>query len=1034
MESVVDFITDSLNFQTDTTPIVSGPPSFLKQSSEARTVQESIYPLTPLESQMKDIIVSVYGANPALPPSVTKSPQRNNSSYTESDSNTSHILKHIPSDLSPQSSDLNYTATLLPIHVMSKDPLKHTRPSESSVFMPDEVPVNEPSFFTPDEVPVNKPLPPPPLLFPQISAISSAGSSTSKVVGEPNRPFALRTAPIHSSNVDSLSLVSHSIFSPTDFPLINNSSNTPSHSAYSENKFPGFPRRVNEQSTNVTECVSVENEPGIINRSISSTPISMQSYIQDSSSHYTPVPPRMPAHVKTARHIMNHQSSNLPVTSTPPLSQVLPSLPVTDKVSGDDTSTTVVSPQDKHSEPQTVGSFKLPGRVTRAPSKYQPLKLETNPLVKPGIHLSSPISHTIQRKPISEDLNDLKQQIQQLVKLKANLEGQLESVVNECQTTLRDRAQLQLKLSRAETELKMVQEKTAKASWGKKTPVVIEEEGSDLTTEVNRLEAALRKKRQEMAVMNKEIRQHRDKLQQMNDESISTKQVLQSKELSLLELESSTASFKKDVEEKTDQIQELGGCVANLEAALESTESANSWLHDQLQDAIQSKLKLQEELKKSRVTSIGQSVSMEQLDKENALLKQQIGELRNSILKDKAHLVSELEAIEADVLSKESSYVELQADKEHLEQLIQLKTQQLEHLGSQVAEHEAGVADLENKLVDAEHSCRMLTSQVNKLEDENKKLNSSLQHGKQFLVSKEKELEDVKKAKSNLHQQLQRAEATLVSKEGTLQGLKDSREIMRQELEGVKEARENAEVELANAHGKLAKLETELESTETMLQNEAAELNHVKNMLQQRELLIDALKSQLLDKQEELDEKRSVLVNIEDQSSDLRDQFQSLQSKFRSITDESGVGLAEKDHMINHLMDEKERMDCEIKKQRAENKELTGTVNQLKEKNAHLQGELDSSLASVPTLEDLKGVYQEKNSLESQLASERMSHQHELIKRQAKIARLETEIKDAMRDRKKREEELKEELLALQRELEMRDSIPVSNQEVSVID
>ena len=1028
MESVVDFITDSLNFQTDTTPIVSGPPSFLKQSSEARTVPESIYPLTPLESQMKDIIVSVYGANPALPPSVIKSPQRNNSNYTESDSNTFHILKHIPSDLSPQSSDLNYTATSLPIHVMSKDPL-HTHPSES---MPDEVPVNESSFFTPDEVPVNEPLPPPPLLFPQISAISSAHLATSKVVGEPNRPFALRTAPIHSSNVDSLSLVSHSIFSPSDLPLIHNSSITLSHSAYSipEKKFPGFPRRVNEQSSNGTDCVSVESEPGIINRSISSTPI---SYMQDSSSHYTPVPPKMPAHVKTARHIMNHQSSvisNLPVTSTPPLLQVLPSLPVTDKVSGDDTYTTVVSPQDKHSEPQIVGSFKLPGRVMRAPSKYQPLKLETNPLVKPGIHISSPISHNTQHKPISEDLNDLKQQIQHLVKLKANLEGQLESVVNECQTTLQDRAQLQLKLSKAETELKMVQEKTAKESLGKKTSVVIQEEGSDLTTEVNRLEAALRKKRQEMAVMNKEIRQHRDRLQLMNDESISTKQVLQSKELSLLELESSIASLKKDVEEKTDQIQELGGCVANLEAALESTESANSWLHDQLQDAIQSKLKLQEELKKSRVTSIGQSVSMEQLDKENALLKQQIGELRNSILKDKAHLVSELEVIEADVLSKESSYFELQADKEHLEQLIQLKTQQLEHLGSQVAEFEAGVADLENKLVDAEHSCRMLTSQVNKLEDENKKLNSSLQHGKQLLVSKEKELEDVKNSKFNLHQQLQRAEATLVSKEGTLQGLKDSREIMRQELEGVKKARENAEVELANAHGKLAKLETELESTETMIQNEAAELNHVKNMLQQRELLIDALKSQLLDKQEELDEKHSILVNIEDQSSDLRDQFQSLQSKFRSITDESGVGLAEKDHMINHLVDEKERMDCEIQKQRAENKELTGTVNQLKEKNAHLQGELDSSLASVPTLEDLKGVYQEKNFLESQLASERMSHQHELIKRQAKIARLETEVKDATRDRKKREEEL----LALQKELEMRDSIPVSNQEVSVID
>ena len=64
---------------------------------------------------------------------------------------------------------------------------------------------------------------------------------------------------------------------------------------------------------------------------------------------------------------------------------------------------------------------------------------------------NSRVEREIRRPATHHPIKSLEEQLTTALQAKANLEGQLESVVDECKATLKDRAELQSKLARAET-------------------------------------------------------------------------------------------------------------------------------------------------------------------------------------------------------------------------------------------------------------------------------------------------------------------------------------------------------------------------------------------------------------------------------------------------------------------------------------------------------------------------------------------------------------------------------------------------------
>ncbi|XP_003384195.2 PREDICTED: golgin subfamily A member 3-like [Amphimedon queenslandica] len=639
----------------------------------------------------------------------------------------------------------------------------------------------------------------------------------------------------------------------------------------------------------------------------------------------------------------------------------------------------------------------VPKQRPQYASQFSPLQS-----VRPSLSASLPVT----RLRGGDDVLSLKEQLKQLMREKANLEGQLESVIDECQSTLKERSQLQTKLAQAEVELSTIHTDLTNSLTAAGREAAEEEEGgSDLQTELNRLESTLSQKRSELASKSREIEKERKTVKDLSDELISARGLLKEKERELGEIQEQVRRHSSVLEEKDDAIEELKRQNLSLKGSLTSMESSKAWLKEQLESAIDTKAKLQEELRGVRASGLTQSIKMEGLQKESDLLKQQVADLQGSILRDKAKLVTELEAIEADVIDKEGTFELVQAEKEQLQEQLQLKSSQLDKIISNLADQKAANAHLMSELDDVNATNSSLESRLKTLEEENNKMTQQTEQFQRQLAVKEEEGKELKKSKSTLQQQLQSKELSTVSKDGEIQNLKDSIGILKHERDTLNESKKVLEEELSRRQETSERLESDFENSKNQLAQLESQLQAEKRKRQLLESEVSDFESQLAEKQEELEEKEKSVTALQSQSEDIRQHFNSLQNRFEEIENESGASLEEKDKLIETLKSDRKKALDQARALSESERGMREEVARLKEENANLQGQLDSAVSSGPQLEDFKQVLKEKNTLDSQLASERLNHQQEGIKLQAKVARLETELKDVRKEGKKKERE-----------------------------
>ena len=1027
MDGVLDFITDSL---VPSSPLSSQRPHFTRIVGDTPVKDP---PLTPLENKLKDIIVSIYNDTPSSPLLPLKEKRFNDIESTDGDSSSLiastppppltrprlTIPKHLTSSLKNLSVDRAMSGDLLDPPIFSADDSPLSEPVKDIPFTPSPYPtgdrtnkdtpgdtfhglVSKDAFFSANDVPQsgNRSSPLPSTNSP-LSAAFSMPSRAPKFPGHPQRI----TDP------------------PTTPPPVRRTSSLPSGEEHIE-----VPVGISDSKDQVAKSRPRIPEHVMVAGLTSSLPTNNGSSDQDESDGILPVVDDDIEKLVDETDITSKTTvASGDVFSIQPIALAKPL--VKEGKDADDGSrkslelTTLPSllAPVKHPVKSTANSSsntdgKPPHVNTGNPSKV----IETcNTRVEDSLETGSykptkrvmPVLLPSLPQPLllSSDINssDLEKQVRQLMKQKANLEGQLQSVIGEYQDTLTDRALLSSKLSKAESELKTVRDELTK----KQKPVTSgdgeDEEGNDLMVEIDRLESALRKKRQELAVLTKDRTGLNKRLETVRNELACSNENFDRKSAEVKNMAAANAQLRDELEEKSETVQTLNGRMANLQASLESTESSKTWLHDQLQEAIQSKLKMQDDLRSYRSTSISQAMKLDQLEQENVLLKQQMHQLQSSVLKDKANLVSELEAIEADVVSKESLYNDMESSQHHLEQILKLKNDQLEKLGDEVAGQRAKIEDLEHANTEDAGSIRLLSAQVEKLEDEKKRFNNALEKEKLANATNTQDLQDTKRAKNSLQLRLQQAEADLIGKEGTIQRLKDANEIVNQELEGANAGKDSVENELAATQQELVETASKLRSAELNVKRVSDDLFPLKAKLRNSEATLNSLKSELQRKEEESQGKDAKLALLEDQSSDIVHRFQSLKSQVDSVADQSGAEMSGKDKTIDRLTEELEenKLECD---------QLKDALNQVQTEHARLQGELESMIETSPKMDEIKRVLQEKNALEGQLGAERISHQQEGLKYQAKIARLQTDLNDTKRANKQRMKELEKEVDSLQ--------------------
>lgn len=604
---------------------------------------------------------------------------------------------------------------------------------------------------------------------------------------------------------------------------------------------------------------------------------------------------------------------------------------------------------------------------------------------------------------------DLEEQLHNALKSKAHLEGQLESVIGECKTLLQDRAELQSKVARVEVALKEAErmsQEMSKMATKSGTPL----EGRDAPPrkdDLTRVSLALQKEQKLLSSVQEALEKERDAKQKLQNELLQCKKKLSSQESILKSTQEQCSVLQARLEQKSKEKEGVDGRLVAAETSLKTTEESKLWLRGRLDEALNLNTKLQSELRDAKTAALAHSIRADQLRKENEGFQNHIAALHQGMMKDKETLVGQLEAIEADVLSREEACEQLAASRLQIEEMVRGKAEEIEVLTNKLAESEMQRGELGEELSEARGAIEQITQ--NSVKEKNA-LVAKLSVAEQEMAGLQANVKALEKLNATLQERARQAEAASITKEGLAEGLKETCRTLQIELDTLKEALDAAEEKLVVAGQVNEEVESALKGA---LEREKVSEMRVKGLLEgQRasagELL--ALKSALAEKGKEAAQRATELSALGAQSRDVMAAFQSLQERFQTISAGS-EGIAQRDQTIAALNTEKAALEQQLVEVKEERNKTLAKLDQMQQEKARLLGELE--VAKSSDMEEFRKAVQAKAVLESELNMAKLTHQQELAKGQKKAQRLEAELKSLKETSAERE---KEYLTALQEE------------------
>jgi len=605
--------------------------------------------------------------------------------------------------------------------------------------------------------------------------------------------------------------------------------------------------------------------------------------------------------------------------------------------------------------------------------------------------------------------DDLDQQLQDALQSKARLEGELETVVSECQSVLKDRAELQAKLARTEAEL--VSAQTPGIHKALKVKEHNEEALSSLKNELQIVLDRLDKELVNVDNLQESLGKEQLHSEQLRNDLLLSRQTIQQRESAIEELHEKLSTTSFELGHKKEESSQLQLQVSALQNSLETLEESKRWLHKQLQEAIQARVGFQEELRESKATNIAQSVHVEQLKKEKVFYQQQVSEMQQGIFRDKARLVSELEEIQANVQSQEDSYEMLATRRSQLEDQMEIKTRECESLNAKIVELSNNLATAELELQEAIEKQKSLEATVEVLKQEKASLKLHVADSDACIMASNSALKEWDQAKTVLQGKVTTLERSLKSKDSTIAALTDANGLLEKELENGQENLQKLGNEVVELKDQLMTLEEECRK----LQYECSEKDKKMVSLSSVQSTLSSdtqqMRMQLAQKEELLMSKSIQLQSMEMQVKDLTKQMQSLQTLYEEFT-KSGVELqesvSERDSALSQLNSTNQLLENKLAINEAELKELKASLLRAEQQKVKLEGQLESMSHANAT--EFHQLLQDKSQLQTELNSSKVNYQHDNLKLQATIKKLESDLKSIKKDISRGEQQLRKEL------------------------
>ncbi|TKS77948.1 Golgin subfamily A member 3 [Collichthys lucidus] len=563
----------------------------------------------------------------------------------------------------------------------------------------------------------------------------------------------------------------------------------------------------------------------------------------------------------------------------------------------------------------------------------------------------------------------------QVLKEKMRLEGQLESLSSEANQALKEKTELQAQLATVNAQL---QAKTEEAQFS-------QQKQSALTTEVSTL-------RQNTTQLEKAMVELQGSLESKNASLASLSNDLKVAEDQYNRLMGKMGGLQSQLQQVQLERSTLQSRMKTSQAEIDSLQQVRQWYQQQLAMAQEARVRLQSEMANMQAGQMTQIGVVEHLKLENVTLSHQLTETQHRSIKDKERIAVQLQSIEADMLTQEANYKQIQDAKTMVEDDLQHRLEEFEEERERLLKMANMASSLERELEQVRLTLSQKDVQLQSLQKEHLELMRQLTTTQENLQTKEQSINQLEARYLELEAQLAELQTESSSKDDNIQYLQNEKIVL--------------EVALQAARA------------------DKSQLDEGAQRLGEDVLVASDVLDQL---RQEVQVKANQVETLQQENSSLKKQAQKLKEQFQQqkvMVEAYRRDAISKDQLISELKSTKKRLLVEVKDMKQELLGVQGEKQKVELEQTRLQKEVVRVQEQMSNMEaHLQTIQAERDQLETQIQSLQfdqsqlvaVTEENESLRKQ--VEQMEGEAKKAISEQKVRMKRLGTDLTSAQKEM-----------------
>lgn len=484
---------------------------------------------------------------------------------------------------------------------------------------------------------------------------------------------------------------------------------------------------------------------------------------------------------------------------------------------------------------------------------------------------------------------------------RAGLEGKLESLQEEFANVLEERKRLQLRLQALEARLK---EEMQKARETKPTAVTLVDElqknKAELENQLMKLQSAYEEKNDGLTVALERLKTAGGTIQNLKQKLSVLEEEICQREKTVTALQAEMDSLRKLLEQAKDQNEQFNNENKALNAEIASLVEGKEWLQKQLSVAGEARTKMQLEASELESTLAAKNQLIEQLRCDSARSAQQLSELQQSSLAEKANILKHMEQVEDSVNQQNLAFKEKEIDKQRVERTLRERVESLITENKRLLKLISSAGEIEKELDAAKKDVVLKEALLDAITKEKDEIREQLKLARDSTEEFKRNINELDSKFNEIKQELKTAQKDISEKENYIEKLNEEKRILKENLEVAHQERaacDNAiqtlrlDLEKVDRRFKLMKRELtakkcQLEETTRQKDSFMSELRALREGLENQVSLNGAIKEQLAQKEKLTEEFQEMKVALEKEIGSLNRQIESAQDELTRMDHE----------------------------------------------------------------------------------------------------------------------------------------------------